>query len=154
MPAPPKQSSVPHAGMSAPQVRIGTPAFPPDRSNPVMQPDTEGHDVEPLVLIVDDDVEMRAYVRLCLKPLTTRLLEAEDGLEALEHLRQGGIALVIADVMMPRMSGLELRDALHADPALAHVPLLLVTGEVDLPGPVLKKPFNARLLCEQGEVLL
>jgi len=99
------------------------------------------------VLVVDDDAEVRSYLRTCLKPLTRHILEASDGEEALRLARStSDLALVIADVIMPRMDGLALRDALRADPRLAHVPVLLITGDATLAGEILKKPFNARTL--------
>jgi CheY-like chemotaxis protein len=107
------------------------------------------------VLVVDDDAEVRGYLRTCLKPLTRHILEASDGEEALRLARTTpDLALVIADVIMPRMDGLALRDALHADPRLAQVPVLLITGDAMLGGEVLKKPFNARTLRASIQALL
>lgn len=109
----------------------------------------------PCVLVVDDDAEVRGYLRTCLKPLTRHILEASDGEEALRLARTTpDLALVIADVIMPRMDGLALRDALHADPRLAQVPVLLITGDATLGGEVLKKPFNARTLRASIQALL
>lgn len=99
------------------------------------------------VLVVDDDAEVRGYLRTCLKTLTSNVLEAADGEEALRVARSApDLALVISDVIMPRMDGLALRAALHADPALAHVPVLLITGDATLGDEILKKPFNGRTL--------
>ena len=107
--------------------------------------------LEPLVLIVDDDAGIRTYLRRCLGPITHRVCEAADGVEALAVARASvpdGLALVIADLAMPRMGGLELHAVLRADPAFAAVPVLFVSGD---PAPVpegvlLEKPFNARTL--------
>ncbi len=104
---------------------------------------------EPLVLIVDDDAGIRTYLRRCLGPITHRVCEAADGVEALAVARASvpdGLALVIADVMMPRMDGLELHAALRADAAFAAVPVLFISGESrPVPeGVLLQKPFNAR----------
>jgi len=108
----------------------------------------------PCVLVVDDDAEVRGYLRTCLKPLTQHILEASDGEEALRLARTTpDLALVIADVIMPRMDGLALRNALHADPALTHIPVLLITGDATLGGEVLKKPFNARTLRARIQTL-
>jgi CheY-like chemotaxis protein len=99
------------------------------------------------VLVVDDDAEVRGYLRTCLAPLTQHILEAGDGEEALHLARHTpDLTLVISDVIMPRMDGVALRAALHADPVLAHVPVLLISGDATLSGAVLKKPFNARTL--------
>ena len=105
------------------------------------------------VLIVDDDAAMRAYVRRCLAPLFARCLEAADGADALRILEgepAGAVALVVSDVLMPGLDGLGLRAAVGALEGHAAVPVLLVSGEVELDpvaqAPVLRKPFNARSL--------
>lgn len=106
---------------------------------------------EPLVLVVDDDADMRAYLRRCLGPITHRVREAADGVEALAVARAAlpdGLALIIVDRAMPRMGGLDLHAALRASSDFTAVAVLFISGE---PGPVpegvlLAKPFNARTL--------
>lgn len=104
------------------------------------------------VLIVDDDADMRLYVRSCVRGLGSvidRVLEAADGLEALPLLRSGTVDVVITDVFLPRMDGYALCDAIKADPALRRVPVLIISGEDGAPPAVigadgfLAKPFNA-----------
>ncbi len=114
---------------------------------------------EPLVLVVDDDAGIRSYLRRCLGPITHRVCEAADGVEALAVARAAvpdGLALVIADVMMPRMDGLELHAALRTDPAFASIPVLFISGErAPVPeGTLLEKPFNARTLRAAVEAVL
>lgn len=113
------------------------------------------------ILVVDDDAEMRAYIRRCLAPVTSHVLEAADGAAALEILRAPTgppVTLVIADVVMPGMDGYRLREAVQASQALRDTPVLLVTGETagQRPGrgPVLVKPFNGRLLRTYVQELL
>ena len=111
------------------------------------------------VLVVDDDAEMRAYIRECLAGLPVRVEEAVDGPDALERIHAGraeDVALVITDIVMPRMDGLALKDALRAAPPLAGIPVLLITGEAVRPrdGPVLRKPFNTRKLRAAVQALL
>ncbi|MEL6445076.1 MAG: response regulator [Bacteroidota bacterium] len=108
-------------------------------------------DISATVLLVDDDAQTRDYMRACLSRLSLRIVEAADGQEAMELLRDGrcdGVALVVADLVMPRMDGLELEAVLHADARWADVPVLLVTGQpvYDWAGPMLTKPFNAKRL--------
>lgn len=106
-------------------------------------------DAGPLVLVVDDDLEVCTYLRMCLKPITQHVLEAGDGGEALHLIRTTpGVRLVISDIVMPHMDGIALRAAIKADPALRVIPVLLITGESfhERDGPVLRKPFNARTL--------
>ncbi len=111
------------------------------------------------VLVVDDDADIRAYIRECLEVLPVRVVEALDGLDALERILVGraeNVALVITDIVMPRMDGLSLKAALRADPRWAGVPVLLITGEAVRvrDGPVLRKPFIARKLRAAGKSLL
>ncbi len=106
-----------------------------------------------------DDADIRAYLRRCLGPITHRVCEAADGVEALAVARAAlpdGLALIIADLAMPRMGGLEFHAALRANVAFAAVPVLFVSGE---PGPVpegtlLAKPFNGRTVCAAVRAVL
>jgi CheY-like chemotaxis protein len=109
------------------------------------------------VLVVDDDLEVCGYVRRSLKPLTHQVLEASNGVEALDLIRETpGLQLVITDIVMPQMDGLALRAAIQADPSLRPILVLLITGDSIHPrdGPVLMKPFNARTLLAAVRALL
>ncbi|MEM8557042.1 MAG: response regulator [Bacteroidota bacterium] len=115
----------------------------------------------PLVLVVDDDAQMRAYIRRSLIALPVRVEEATDGLDALAHIcgdgaGAGPVVLVVTDVVMPRLDGWALKAALHADARWADLPVLLITGETirARDGPVLRKPFNARSLRAAVQALL
>ncbi|MEM1093653.1 MAG: two-component regulator propeller domain-containing protein [Bacteroidota bacterium] len=79
------------------------------------------------VLVVDDHPDIRAYIR---RHLETRYatLEAGDGEQALAAIRQHMPDLVISDVMMPRLDGFELMAAVRADPELAFIPFIFLTG--------------------------
>ncbi len=103
---------------------------------------------EPLVLIVDDDAGICTYLRRCLGPITRRVCEAADGVEALAVARAEPVDLIVTDVVMPCMDGLELHAALRTDPAFGSIPVLFVSGEpTRVPeGTLLQKPFNARTL--------
>lgn len=104
-----------------------------------------------VVLLAEDSADMRAYIR---RHLTSniRLLEAEDGEEALALALQAVPDLVLSDVMMPRMDGYELCKHLKAHPQTSHVPVVLLTAksseEEKLKGlaagadDYLSKPFN------------
>lgn len=112
-----------------------------------------------MVLVVDDDADLRAYVRQCLSAFRYQSMEAADGLEALDILRSipsRHVALVVADINMPRMNGRELKAAMEADSRLAHVPVLLMTGDAvrSRDGPVLRKPFNALVLASATSPLV
>ena len=107
----------------------------------------------PTVLIVDDDADMRLYLRSCLRGLTSpfeRVIEAADGLEALRLVRSGAVNLVISDVALPGLDGRRLTRAIRDDAALSHVTVLLISGETVLGDSsadgFLTKPFNTHQL--------
>jgi two-component system, chemotaxis family, chemotaxis protein CheY len=85
--------------------------------------------VEPTVLVIDDD---RDLVRLMTKFLRIEGFtptSASNGREALAYLQGGGDASVILlDLRMPVMDGWEFRAAQRADPRIAHIPVVVVTG--------------------------
>src|SRR3954468_1243700 len=107
----------------------------------------------PTVLIVDDDPDMRLYLRSCLRGLAApfeRVIEAADGLEALRLVRSVAVSLVISDVALPGLDGRRLTRAIRDDAALSHVTVLLISGET-APGDnhadgFLAKPFNTHQL--------
>ncbi|MCX7173294.1 MAG: chemotaxis response regulator CheY [Proteobacteria bacterium] len=81
-------------------------------------------------LVVDDFSTMRRIVRNLLKELGyVHAEEAEDGAVALQKLKGGGFDFVVSDWNMPNMDGLQLLQAVRADPALKHLPVLMITAE-------------------------
>lgn len=82
------------------------------------------------LLVVDDFSTMRRIVRNLLKELGfTNVDEAEDGAVALQKLKGGGFDFVVTDWNMPNMDGLTLLQSIRADPALKHLPVLMITAE-------------------------
>jgi signal transduction histidine kinase/DNA-binding response OmpR family regulator/ligand-binding sensor domain-containing protein len=82
----------------------------------------------PLALVVEDHLDMRAFLAAQLSACC-RVLTAAGGQEALALARAERPAIVVSDVMMPGMTGLELARTLRADAALASVPILLVSAK-------------------------
>ena len=81
-------------------------------------------------LVVDDFSTMRRIVSGLLRQCgATRILEAEDGVQALRIIESKPVDVVISDWNMPNMSGLELLKALRAHPKFSHMPVLLITAE-------------------------
>lgn len=81
------------------------------------------------VLIVDDMRSMRSIVKQVLQEMGFKnLFEAEDGSEALSVLRSKKIDLVISDVEMPKMDGIELLDQVDNDDELKGVPFIMLTA--------------------------
>ncbi len=83
------------------------------------------------IITVDDAATMRKMVAFTLKGAGHEVLEAGDGQEALAVLSQRSVDLVITDVNMPNMDGLELTRQLRALPAFARTPIILLTTESD-----------------------
>jgi len=112
------------------------------------------------ILVVDDFPTMRRIVRTTLRQLGFQnIIEAGDGIEALEKLKGGAIDFVITDWNMPRMTGLDLLKAIRADANLKTTPVLLVTAEAEKENVIqaaqagvnnyIVKPFTAAVLKEK-----
>lgn len=112
------------------------------------------------ILVVDDFSTMRRIVRNLLKELGfANVHEAEDGVDALAKLRGGDFEFIVSDWNMPNMSGIDLLRAVRADPALKHLPLLMVTAEAKRENIIeaaqagasgyVVKPFTAATLDEK-----
>jgi two-component system cell cycle response regulator DivK len=80
------------------------------------------------VLYVEDNEYNRKIVRQLLSRTSYRLVEAADGERALDLVREERPDLVLMDVQLPRMSGLDATRALRADPATADLPVIVVTS--------------------------
>ena len=81
------------------------------------------------VLIVDDSETIREQVARALEGAGFAVVEASDGLDGLERAATNDIAMVILDVNMPRLGGLDMLDRLKADPKTADLPVLILTTE-------------------------
>ncbi|MFM9885934.1 MAG: chemotaxis response regulator CheY [Burkholderiales bacterium] len=81
-------------------------------------------------LVVDDFSTMRRIVRNLLKEAGyANVDEAEDGQVALSKLKAGKFDFVITDINMPNMTGFDLIRGMRAEPALAKIPVLVVSAE-------------------------
>ncbi len=96
------------------------PALKPAAAEPAPEP--------PSILVVDDSITTRSLEKSILEAHGYRVRVAVDGVEALEELRAAPADLVIADVMMPRMTGLELLQEMKKDQALAAIPVVIVSS--------------------------
>jgi len=109
----------------------------------------------PSILVVDDNADLRGYVSGLLSP-QYEVTSVSNGAEALAAVKQDPPDLVLADVMMPRLDGLQLVAALRANPATARLPIILLSArageEVEIEAlaqgadDYLIKPFRAREL--------
>ena len=81
------------------------------------------------ILIVDDEPTVRELLaRWIASSMTVEVLEAEDGLQALESIAAQGVDLVIADVKMPALNGIEMLSIIRADPANADLEVIVASG--------------------------
>ncbi len=81
------------------------------------------------ILAVDDSRSIRDMVRFALEPLGYEILEAEDGVEGLERLGHAKVDLVITDLNMPNMDGLEFISAVRKEERFAGLPMVMLTTE-------------------------
>jgi signal transduction histidine kinase/serine phosphatase RsbU (regulator of sigma subunit)/anti-sigma regulatory factor (Ser/Thr protein kinase) len=115
----------------------------------------------PTVLVVDDNDDMRTYVADLLSE-SSRVLTAEDGQAALAVLTSEPVDIVITDVTMPRLDGFGLLTRMRQEPALAAVPVIMVSARAGEDGlaegleagadDYLVKPFAARELLARVRV--
>jgi CheY-like chemotaxis protein len=116
-----------------------------------------------VIVIVDDDTDTREAIRTLLEDEGYRTAQAGDGQEALALVRHAEFkaALILMDLMMPRMDGLQLRARLRADPTLAAIPIVIMTAHGGMlraledskpPTPVLRKPLDLDRLLEIVEI--
>jgi CheY-like chemotaxis protein len=80
------------------------------------------------ILIADDEAHLRLLVRKTLTEDDYRLVEAVDGQEALARARKERPDLIVLDWMMPRLSGLQVLEALRGDPDTAATPVIVLTA--------------------------
>jgi CheY-like chemotaxis protein len=116
------------------------------------------------VLLADDEAHITCVVAGKLRGAGFTVITARDGEEALELCRRHAPALVITDLQMPRMSGVELARTLRETPSLAHTPVVLLTArgyiaEADDLARTnivrqMSKPFSAREVVRMVQELL
>jgi signal transduction histidine kinase/DNA-binding response OmpR family regulator len=112
-------------------------------------------DQKPLVLLIEDNEDFRFYLKDNLK-LTYDIVEARDGKEGFKKALSHFPDLIVSDVMMPEMNGLELCRKIKSDQRVSHIPIILLTArtseEQRLEGfeigadDYINKPFNFELL--------
>lgn len=119
---------------------------------------------KPVILIADDDPDLRSLVRLHIELLDCVVLEANDGENALEAILVEQPDLVILDVMMPKLTGWEILRYIRSKTHLAEMKVLMLTGigetlnELSSPmygaNDYLDKPFKADTLLHKVKTLL
>ena len=117
-----------------------------------------------LIVIADDDADVLDLVRFRLEQGGYETAAADDGEEALRLVRERHPDLCVLDVMMPRLNGFQVVEALRADVATEGIPVLLLTATVqdkDIAlgfeagaNDYLRKPFDPQELLARVEALL
>lgn len=122
-----------------------------------------GNAQAPIVLIVEDNVDLREYLGRCLSPKYHVLLAA-DGEQGLLMAQENIPDLIISDVMMPKKDGVGLTASLRTDETTSHIPIILLTARDDIETKIkafisgaeqyLVKPFEIDELVARMEGLL
>ncbi|MEO5561969.1 MAG: ATP-binding protein, partial [Chitinophagaceae bacterium] len=138
--------------------------------NLVMQVEEVNNGVEakrlksaPVILLVEDNSDFRFYLKDNLKQLYN-IIETSNGQEAWEKLEHVKPDLIVSDVMMPYMDGIELTKRIKKSPALSSVPIVLLTavGDEEMQQEIYKlgvsdyiiKPFNFEILASHIKNIL
>jgi DNA-binding response OmpR family regulator/nitrogen-specific signal transduction histidine kinase len=121
------------------------------------QENHDDHDVadKPTILVAEDNVELRVYLVAELQAEFT-VIEAKDGQEGLALSLEKNPDLIISDIMMPVMNGIEFCDSVKSDLSTSHIPFILLTAKATIEDQIkgiktgadlyIAKPFNVRYL--------
>lgn len=115
------------------------------------------------VLLVEDNKELRTFICNNLNEIYT-VFEAENGLIALEVVEKENIDIIISDILMPEMDGLEFCNTLKGNAAYSHIPVVLLSAKTDTTTKIeglkkgaeayLEKPFSVEQLKAQISSLI
>jgi len=128
-----------------------------------IDPDENSSSDKQVILIAEDNSELRSFLKTVLS-VKYDVLEAENGREALKIAQESTPDMIITDVMMPEMNGLELAKAIKEDISISHIPLVLLTAKTDMENKLealqygvddyITKPFSSAYLEARIENLL
>ena len=117
----------------------------------------------PVILVVEDNAEILDFIENKLSP-NYLLLKASNGKEAIEVLRENAVQLIISDIMMPVMDGLELCKYVKTNVEFTHIPIILLTAKNTVRSKIegletgadayIEKPFSLHHLRTQISNLL
>ncbi|MCU4165881.1 substrate-binding domain-containing protein [Carboxylicivirga caseinilyticus] len=117
-----------------------------------------------VLLIVEDEPDVRNYIKSCFDLNYYSIFEAENGVEALKLIEEEGPDIIISDVMMPKMDGLELTKKIKGDLRYCHIPIILLTAKSSLEhllegleegaDSYIPKPFNKQHLILRVKKLI
>ena len=84
------------------------------------------------VLVVDDDAPIRLLCRVNLEAEGMEVIEAADGTDGLEKARSASPDVVLLDVMLPKLDGWRVAEALLEDPSTGEIPIVFLTARAEL----------------------
>jgi len=138
-------------------------AIEKDISGHVTGEDLQNKNGAPIVLVVEDNPDMRAYIKGHLQK-DYKVLEAGDGEEGYQSAVDQVPDLVVSDVMMPRVDGYVMTEKLKLDPRTNHIPVILLTARASVESRIegletgadayITKPFDARELKVRVRMLI
>lgn len=115
------------------------------------------------LLIVEDDIDTRMFLRHCFNDVYT-VIEASNGIEGLSIANKEFPDLIISDIMMPEMDGIEFCRKIKSDFSTSHIPVLLLSARTLSEDKVkgydmgadayMEKPFNRRVLLSRVNTLI
>lgn len=118
---------------------------------------------KPTILVIEDDESVQGFLSVLLEGEGYEVLAAQDGLEGLVKLEISRPDLILLDIMMPNVSGERVLREIKADPRLAELPVIVVSGKHDVHevfddilgrDRVFTKPFEpSKLIDRIAEVL-
>ncbi|HEY9045307.1 MAG TPA: two-component regulator propeller domain-containing protein [Ohtaekwangia sp.] len=121
------------------------------------------HVKKPLLLLVEDNEDFRFYLKDNLK-LDYQILEAPNGLEGWRKVEEALPDLIVSDIMMPEMNGIELCRKVKSDQRVSHIPVILLTARAAEEQKVegfqmgaddyITKPFNFEILASRIQNLI
>jgi len=134
------------------------PTLTADPVEPVAADEERDDRGKPLILVVEDNDELRKYISLELRP-EFNVVEAKDGDEGYNFASEKGPDLIISDILMPGKSGIELCEEIKSDLKTSHIPFILLTAKTTVDDQILgiakgadiyiTKPFSIRFLKAQ-----
>jgi len=114
-------------------------------------------------LVVDDSTAVRLYLRKILLPYGFEIVDARNGREGLQRVREQQIDLVLLDWNMPVMNGLELLQHIRSEPGVGSPCVMMVTSENDLQevaqaleigaNEYVMKPFTPEIIADKLALL-
>jgi CheY-like chemotaxis protein len=94
------------------------------------------------ILVIDDTTVVRVKVREMLTPGNFEVIEAKDGLEGYNLMRQEKVSLIMLDFLLPKMSGWEVFQNIQAQPELRKIPLVIMSGRKEEVTEKFVEPFE------------